>query len=33
MHLPCRLRHGSERHGKQRGSTSNERAPLHHSIT
>jgi hypothetical protein len=27
------LRLGGERRGKQRGSTSNERAPLHHSIT
>jgi hypothetical protein len=27
------LRLGGERRGKQRGSTSQERAPIHHSIT
>jgi hypothetical protein len=27
---PRRLRLGGERRGKQRGSTSNERAPVHH---
>jgi hypothetical protein len=34
VHPPCRgLRLRGERRGKQRGSTSKERAPVHHSIT
>jgi hypothetical protein len=31
--LPRLLRLGGERRGEERGSISNERAPLHHSIT